>query len=91
MEVIATIVERKELGRITRIAKHPIDVDDAVELAIGTNPVVQHHALGFVLGRVVAGKARIPPEWRQCAADDGKALLVRSSDELTKARDQVID
>ena len=76
---------------MTRIAKHPIDVDYAVELAIRANPVVQRHASGFVRGRVVAGKARIPLEWRQCATDDGKALLVRSSDELTKARDQIID
>jgi hypothetical protein len=48
MEVIAAIVDWQEPGRMTRIAKHVIDIDHAVQLTAGANPVVQRHTCGFV-------------------------------------------
>ena len=46
MQVIAAIVKRQELGRLARIARHPVEVDNAVELAAGTDEMVNRLAFG---------------------------------------------
>src|SRR5262245_65589711 len=91
MEVISAIVEGKQSCWLTRIAQYEIGIHNAVERSARSNPLIERDPRRFVCRRIEPWKTRVPAHRRNRAAEDGKTVFVRASDELPQPRNHVID
>ena len=66
MQVVAAVVRRQEARRMGGIARHPVEIDHAVERFTRPNPLVDRFPLRLPGGRVVAA----PLVWRERSAVD---------------------
>jgi hypothetical protein len=58
---------------------------------LSSNPLIEGEARRFVCRRVEPGKTRVAAHRRNRAAEDGKTVFVRASDELPQPLNHVID
>jgi hypothetical protein len=86
VEVVAGVVEDEEHSGVSGVGGDFVEVDDAVELVGGSDPVVDGLAHLFASGGLVFRS----DEWGEGRADDLDAVGVGAGGELAEACDEVV-
>lgn len=86
MEMVAGVVERQEHAGVGGVGGGLVEVDDAVELIGGANPLIDGLAYGFAAGGLIF----CTDEGSEGCSDDLDAVGVGAGGELAEADDEVL-
>src|SRR5271156_3383691 len=93
MQVVSTVVCRKQLLGVVWVSHDRIKIDHAIEFTAATNPVVNLLTYDFPLGSI---KSRYQPleggvlKRRVCGPNNKNALAMAARDEVTIAGNNVV-